>query len=153
MSESSLYSSTRRGRGAAQPPERALPIIKKVLAGSQTTLVKQRALFVLSQIDSAEAQQILIQASRSTDPGLRGDAIPYEVRLLSVVDAYDALTSHRAYRSAPLTHNAALATLRREADGGKWDSVMVEQLCAMLGDRAPAWDSIATVPAPTLRLA
>jgi HEAT repeat protein len=59
----------------AQPPERALPIIKKVLAGSQTTLVKQRALFVLSQIDSAEAQQILIQASRSTDPGLRGDAI------------------------------------------------------------------------------
>ena len=39
----------------AQPPERALPIIKKVLAGSQTTLVKQRALFVLSQIDSPEA--------------------------------------------------------------------------------------------------
>jgi hypothetical protein len=59
----------------AQPPERALPIIKKVLAGSQTTLVKQRALFVLSQIDSAEAQQILIQASRSSDPALRGDAI------------------------------------------------------------------------------
>ena len=60
----------------AQPPERALPIIKKVLAGSQTTLVKQRALFVLSQIDSAEAQQILIQASRSTDPALRSVAPP-----------------------------------------------------------------------------
>jgi HEAT repeat protein len=59
----------------AQRPERALPIIKKVLAGTQTTLVKQRALFVLSQIDSAEAQQILIQASRSTDPAMRGDAI------------------------------------------------------------------------------
>jgi hypothetical protein len=36
----------------SQPAERALPIIKKVLAGSQTTLVKKRALFVLSQIDS-----------------------------------------------------------------------------------------------------
>ena len=36
----------------AQAPERALPIIKKVLAGPQTRLVKQRALFVLSQIDS-----------------------------------------------------------------------------------------------------
>ncbi len=59
----------------AQPGERALPIIKKVLAGSQTTLVKQRALFVLSQINSPEAQQILLQASRSTDAGLRGEAI------------------------------------------------------------------------------
>lgn len=59
----------------AQPPERSLPIIKKVLAGSQTTLVKQRALFVLSQLDSAEAQQILVQASRSPDAAMRGEAI------------------------------------------------------------------------------
>src|SRR5687767_6886531 len=59
----------------AQPPERALPIIKKVLAGSQTPLVKHRALFVLSQIDSPEAQQILAQASRSTDAAMRGEAI------------------------------------------------------------------------------
>jgi len=59
----------------AQPPERALPILKKVLAGSHTTLVKRRALFVLSQIDSPEARQILTQTSRSTDAGLRGEAI------------------------------------------------------------------------------
>jgi len=59
----------------AQPAERALPIIKKVLAGSQTSLVKQRALFVLSQIDSPEAQQILVQTSRSTDAAMRGEAI------------------------------------------------------------------------------
>lgn len=59
----------------AQPPERALPIIKKVLNGSQTTLVKQRALFVLSQIDGAEAEEILIQASRSPDAALRKEAI------------------------------------------------------------------------------
>ena len=59
----------------AQPAERALPIIKRVLAGSQTSLVKQRALFVLSQIDSPEAQQILVQTSRSTDAALRGEAI------------------------------------------------------------------------------
>jgi hypothetical protein len=58
-----------------QPPERALPIIKKVLAGSQTTLVKQRALFVLSQIDSAEAREILAQTARSTDAAMRGEAI------------------------------------------------------------------------------
>jgi len=59
----------------AQPGDRALPIIKKVLAGPQSTLVKKRALFVLSQINSAEARQLLGQASRSADPALRGEAI------------------------------------------------------------------------------
>ena len=59
----------------AQPSERALPIIKKVLAGNQTSIVKRRALFVLSQIDSAEAQQILIQTTRSTDATMRAEAI------------------------------------------------------------------------------
>ena len=59
----------------AQPPERALPIIKKVLAGPQTTLIKQRALFVLSQIDSPEAGEILLQTSRSPDAALRREAI------------------------------------------------------------------------------
>jgi HEAT repeat protein len=59
----------------AQPPERAVPIIRKVLAGSQTTLVKQRALFVLSQLDAPEAEEILVQTSRSPDPALRKEAI------------------------------------------------------------------------------
>lgn len=59
----------------SQPPERALPIIKKVLAGPQTTLIKQRALFVLSQIETPEAGEILLQTSRSTDAALRREAI------------------------------------------------------------------------------
>ena len=59
----------------AQAPELALPIIKKVLAGPQTRLVKQRALFVLSQIDSPEAREILVQTARSSDPAMRGEAI------------------------------------------------------------------------------
>jgi HEAT repeat protein len=58
-----------------QPPERALPIIRKVLAGTQTPLVKKRALFVLSQIDSQEADDILLQTARSADPALRREAI------------------------------------------------------------------------------
>jgi HEAT repeat protein len=58
-----------------QDDARALPIIKKVLAGPQSTLVKRRALFVLSQIDAAEAKQILAQTARSTDATLRGEAI------------------------------------------------------------------------------
>ncbi len=59
----------------AQSPERALPIIKKVLAGPQTKLVKQRALFVLGQIDAPEAQEILLQTARSTDADMRREAI------------------------------------------------------------------------------
>jgi putative two-component system response regulator len=89
---------------------------------------------------------------RGYPDGLRGESIPYEVRLLSIVDAYDALTSHRAYRPAPLTHEAALATLRRESAGGKWDPEMVEQFASMLGASAPEWDEI-SLPAPMLRLA
>jgi len=89
---------------------------------------------------------------RGYPDGLRGDAIPYEVRLMSIVDAYDALTSHRAYRPAPLTHEAAIATLRRESAGGKWDPQMVEAFAAMLGETAPSWDEI-SLPAPMLRLA
>ncbi len=89
---------------------------------------------------------------RGYPDGLVGLNIPYEVRLLSIVDAYDALTSHRAYRPAPLTHEAAIGTLRREAAAGKWDPDMVMSFCVLLGDDGPDWDAI-TQPVPTLRLA
>jgi len=86
---------------------------------------------------------------RGYPDGLRGNDIPYEVRLLSIVDAYDALTSHRSYRPAPLTHTAALETLRREAAGGKWDPVMVDQFVVMLGANPPDWEAI-TQSVPSL---
>jgi putative two-component system response regulator len=89
---------------------------------------------------------------RGYPDGLLGATIPHEVRLLSIVDAYDALTSHRAYRPAPLTHEAAIGTLKREAAGGKWDPDMVNAFCTMLGDDGPDWERI-TQPVPTLRLA
>jgi len=80
----------------SQPPERALPIIKKVLAGSQTTLVKKRALFVLSQIDSPEADDILLQTARSADKALRSEAIRsigiggHDKSLAALQDVYNA---------------------------------------------------------------
>jgi putative two-component system response regulator len=89
---------------------------------------------------------------RGYPDGLHGEEIPFEVRLLSIVDAYDALTSHRSYRPAPLTHLAAIETLRQEASAGKWDAALVQQFDEMLGDAAPAWETF-TVPAPSLHLA
>src|SRR5262249_5827644 len=58
----------------AQPSDRALPILKKVLAGPLSNVVKKRALFVLAQINQPEARDILLQTAR-TNAELRGDAI------------------------------------------------------------------------------
>lgn len=59
----------------AQSSDRALPILKKVLAGPQSTLVKRRALFVLGQIEGPEAQAILLQMTRTPNAELRTEAI------------------------------------------------------------------------------
>lgn len=57
------------------PAERALPLLKKVLAGSMSERVKSRALFVLSQIDTPEAQSLLLEAARTNRGKLRREAI------------------------------------------------------------------------------
>lgn len=74
----------------AQPPERALPILKKVLAGTQSSLVKRRALFVLSQVDTPEARDILVQTARSPNAELRGEAIR-SIGISGAPQALDAL--------------------------------------------------------------
>lgn len=57
------------------PPERALPLLKRVLGGSQSDLVKARALFVLSQYEQPEAQAILLNLAREGQGALRHEAI------------------------------------------------------------------------------
>ena len=42
------------------PPERALPIVEKVLAGNHSTDLKERALFLLSQMETPESQARLL---------------------------------------------------------------------------------------------
>ena len=57
------------------PPERALPLVIKVLDADNTNEVKERALFVLSQIDLPEAQTRLLDVARSDDPELSRKAV------------------------------------------------------------------------------
>jgi HEAT repeat protein len=57
------------------PDVRALPILKKVLNGTHSDLVKSRALFVLSQIGLEEAQLTLLEIVRTAKGELRGEAI------------------------------------------------------------------------------
>lgn len=79
------------------PPERALPLLKKVLRGQQPEKVKRRALFVLSQLDSAAALTELVDIARSGDAALRGEAI----RMLGVSGDDKALSELSAlYKSA-----------------------------------------------------
>ena len=57
------------------PPERALPLVSKVLAGDHSDEVKIRALFVLSQIDLPESQSILLDTARNSEGDLKYQAI------------------------------------------------------------------------------
>ena len=56
--------------------------------------------------------------------GLRGEGIPLECRILSIVDAFDAMTSDRPYRKA-LDKDAATAELKRCA-GAQFDPELVD---------------------------
>ena len=59
--------------------------------------------------------------------GLRGEEIPLGSRIVSVCDAYDAMTSDRPYQRA-LDPEDALAELRRCA-GTQFDPVVVDAFC------------------------
>ncbi|MBI3932860.1 MAG: HD domain-containing protein [Acidobacteria bacterium] len=70
--------------------------------------------------------------------GLKGDAIPLLGRIVSVADAFDAMTTDRPYSKA-MTFEAALARLRFLA-GKKFDATCVGAMekAAAAGDLSPA---------------
>lgn len=69
--------------------------------------------------------------------GIPGAEIPLASRIISVVDAYDALISRRAYREA-LPHAEAIRILE-EGAGTIWDAAIVARLKALPPvDKAPA---------------
>lgn len=57
------------------PAERAMPLVNKVLAGNNSDDVKERALFILSQIDTREAQATLLRFAREEKGSLQAEAI------------------------------------------------------------------------------
>jgi HD-GYP domain-containing protein (c-di-GMP phosphodiesterase class II) len=68
--------------------------------------------------------------------GLSGEDIPLGARILSVVDAYDAMTSERPYRPK-LSHQEAIEQLKRDA-GIQWDPRVVETLIQVLTEEQPS---------------
>ncbi len=57
------------------PAKRALPLVSRVLRGDDSDEVKEHALFILSQIDNQEAQELLIEVARSDNRELREEAV------------------------------------------------------------------------------
>jgi HD-GYP domain-containing protein (c-di-GMP phosphodiesterase class II) len=65
--------------------------------------------------------------------GLRGTQVPRSARIVSVADAYDAMTTDRPYRQA-LSPNTAFERLR-SGSGSQWEGLYVEALIAAVGSR------------------
>lgn len=86
--------------------------------------------------------------------GLFEDEIPIETRIISVVDAYDAMTSNRAYRQA-MGHDDAILEII-EGSGTQFDPVVVKKFLEICeaGDLAAregaghGWDRISIIPEP-----
>jgi diguanylate cyclase (GGDEF)-like protein len=69
--------------------------------------------------------------------GLAGDEIPVGARIVSIVDAYEAMIAGRPYRD-PISHAAAIAELRRMA-GVQFDPDLVEVFAALFENGVP-WE-------------
>jgi len=65
--------------------------------------------------------------------GIHGDAIPLGARIIAVVDAFDAMTTDRAYRRA-LAYDEAVAELQGER-GRQFDPLVVDAFLEILARR------------------
>ena len=64
--------------------------------------------------------------------GLAGEAIPLQCRILSIVDAYDAMTSDRPYRKA-MTKKDAIEELLR-CSGSQFEPELVDSFLSLLAN-------------------
>jgi HEAT repeat protein len=94
------------------PPQRALPIVTRVLRSDESDELKKKALFVLSQLETPEAQDLLLEVARSGSPALREEA----VRMIGINGDPTAL--------------AALAELYRAGDEDMREAVLEAYLIA-----------------------
>ena len=61
-----------------QDPERAIPMLEKLLQSTNSPRIKERALFVLAQSDAARARQVMTTVARGgSNPDLQMKAIQY----------------------------------------------------------------------------
>ena len=72
--------------------------------------------------------------------GLCGDEIPLGARVVSVCDAFEAMTADRPYREA-ISEDEALDELRR-CGGSQFDPMVVEAFCRVIARERPDRDEL-----------
>lgn len=109
------------------------------LTDEEYTIIKQHPVQGVTMIEPLQSLHDLIPLirwhherpdGRGYPDGLSGDAIPQLVRILSVADVYDALSSDRPYR-AGMSHEQCLKILRDSAADGGLDHELVEIFSAI----------------------
>jgi HEAT repeats len=131
-------------------PDRALPLVKQMLAGSPTPRVRDRALFVLAQSGSADARKTLLDLARSgANPELQAHAIRYlglfggrESRqtLLELYGSIASLEARKAVLNALMVSGdrAGLAELARKESAPALKREAINQL-GVSGGREELW--------------
>lgn len=98
-------------------PERAVALIEKILAKKGSAAMKERALFVLGQLNSPRAQQVLEAYARNAEDG---ETQRYAIRAMGI---------------SGRKHNATLADIYRQATSKDTKRTVLEALMVS-GDRA-----------------
>lgn len=101
-------------------------IVQKHPANTKKILEKIQGLSRISEFTYCHHEQY---DGSGYPRGLKGEEIPYEGRILSVADAFDAMTSHRAYREAMTASEAAEFIL---SQSGKQFDPELSTVAAML---------------------
>jgi len=65
--------------------------------------------------------------------GISGDSIPIEARIISIADAYDAMTNTRPYRHTPLSKQEAIREIE-ENKGTQFDSNIADIFIEMMNN-------------------
>jgi len=67
--------------------------------------------------------------------GLAGKAVPLGARIIAVADAYDAMTTHRAYRG-PLSWESVLRELHK-GRGSQFDPQILDTFLSIIAPLSP----------------
>ena len=117
------------------PPERALPIVEKVLAGNHSTDLKERALFLLSQMETPESQARLLTFANDSQGELQTEAI----RMIGIGGDQQALASlGDIYRSGDADVREAVLEAYLIAD----DAAAVFEIAANTDDENEFEDAV-----------
>ncbi|SHI54091.1 HD domain-containing phosphohydrolase [Lutispora thermophila] len=92
---------------------------------------------ILAHVDFlSESRNVLLQHHERVDgkgypKGLKGEEISLLAKIISVADAYDAMTNSRPYRKTPLTKEQAIEEMKK-GKGSQFDEVVVDILIDLL---------------------